>query len=481
MSIARILAELAIETAPQAFTRSSRDAALKMLLDTCGCAYCGMDAPGIRELIALEYELAAPGNGSVFFSERKLSLPSAAYSNAAMMHALDFDNNYPKADIHIMAMVVPVGLACCEEAGASGRQFIDSVILGVEVAARIAKPYMSAKRQHSYFLTTSLVGGWGAVATAARLLGLTVDETVHAMGIYYAHTCGNRQALLEKSLTKRIQPAIAAKAALYSVLLARRGITGPEQVFEGKGGFYRCYTQDEPPPRETFTASAIHAIEELSVKHFPTCGIHHANIVSALHLKREYGFEHGDIKQVDFFLHEGGGTLVSMPFLPGAYPQIDTQFCAPYAIALALNKAEVSVGDFDTKKILEDTDTWELAQRTREQVRFVDMNLKRYAEPRPDCKYTKVTLHDGRVFEHEQASGVLNDPASMGVAEVRNKFRQCVTMHGDVDPAQVERIADTILDVEQADRMGEWIVHIFSKKPHAQMPSYCLADSSSAG
>lgn len=246
MSISRILAELAIHTPKNALSSTHVEAGLKMLLDTCGCAYCGVDAPGINELIKLERELAASGSARVFFSDDKLCLPSAVYCNAAIMHALDFDNNYPGADIHIMAMVVPAALACGESVGATGSCCLSAMVLGVEVAARIAKPYMQARREHAYFLTTSLVGGWGVVATAARLLGLNVDETVHAMGIYYAHTCGNRQALLERALTKRIQPAIAAKAAVYSVLLAQRGITGPEFIFEGTGGFYRCYTQDPP-------------------------------------------------------------------------------------------------------------------------------------------------------------------------------------------------------------------------------------------
>lgn len=469
MSIARILAELAINTPDKALTPDSLEAGRRMLLDTCGCAYCGMDAPGIGELIGLERELAATGRGSVFFSDDKLCLPSAVYCNTAMMHALDFDNNYPGADIHIMAMVVPAALACAEETGADGRSCLTSIILGVEAAARIAKPYMQAKRQHAYFLTTSLVGGWGVVATAARLLGLSVDETVHAMGIYYAHTCGNRQALLERALTKRIQPAIAAKEAVYSVMLAQRGITGPEEVFEGKGGFYRCYTQDAPPAVEVFTSTDIRAIEELSVKHFPTCGVHHANIVSALHLKHEHGFDYEDIERVDFFLNEGGGTLVSMPFSPGAIPQIDAQFCAPYAIALALTQGEVTVGHFNTQRILEDRNTLDLAQRTHEQVCFAEMDLRQYTKPKHDYKYTKVTLRDGRVLEHEHDSGSLNDPKGFTLDDVRRKFQQCATMYEAIDAEEIDRLADYILNLENAEDVSAWIETTLGKRAFSEM------------
>ncbi len=465
MSVSEILAELAVDTPSQAIPRSSRDAAAKMLLDTCGCAFCGMEAPGIPELIDLEHELGAVGNASVYFHEMKMALPSAVLCNAAMIHALDFDNNYNHADIHIMSIVVPIAFACCEATGDSGHNCLNAIILGVESASRIAKPYVRARRSHKYFLTTSLVGGWGGVATAARLLGLSTKQTVHAMGIYYAHTCGNRQALLERALTKRIQPAIAAKAAIYSVLLAQRGISGPEFVFEGKAGFYACYTRDPSPPEEEFASPAISAVQELSVKQFPTCGVHHANIASALYLKHEQGFTCEQIKRVEFFLNEGGGTLVSMPFALSKIPQIDAQFCAPYAIALALNKGRVAITDFNPQQILDDQNTLDLAQRTSEHARFANMRLKHYSQPRPGYKYTKVTLHDGRVFEHEHPSAPLNDPSAMNLAQVRDKFKQCVSMYAEVDPGVSEHLADAILDFEDVSSVSEFIAAILRKTP----------------
>lgn len=465
MSISRLIAERVLQTPEDALSSSSLSAARKVLLDTCACAYCGREAPGIPELIGLERELSAPGKATVFFSGDRLAMTSAAYCNAAMIHALDFDNNYSSADIHILSIVVPVALACGQQVGANGMQVLTAMILGVEAAARIAKPYMRASRPHAYFLTTSLVGGWGGVAAAARLLGLSEDETVNAMGIYYAHTCGNRQALLERTLTKRIQPAIAAKASLYSALLAQRGITGPEETFEGKGGFYRCYTQSPPPPETDFASPDIHAVEELSVKVYPTCGIHHANIAAGIFLKREHGFRADEIDRVEFYLTEGGGTLVSMPFSPGSCPQIDAQFCAPYAIALAVGKGRVSVCDFHPQKILEDRETADLARRTVEIHRFGDIKLKTYPDPTPDMKYTNVILKDGRVFGHGTESKPLNHPERMSLADVREKFRECARMYGEVDTHEIERVIERILDLEAAGSVGDWIDLVLGAPP----------------
>lgn len=456
-SIARTLADWMLQTPLTDIPGSAWAAGEKMLLDTCACAYCGREAPGIPEVVALERTLGASGPAHVFFQDGALALPSAAYCNAAMIHALDYDNNYSAADLHILSIVVPVALACGEAVCADGERTLAAIIMGVEAAARIAKPYKRARRTHDYFLTTSLAGGWGGVAAAACLMGINADQFVDAMGVYYAHTCGNRQALLERALTKRIQPAIAAKAAVYAVLLAQRGFTGPERLFEGPGGFYPCYTLDPPPPVEAFATRGCRSIEELSVKRFPTCGVHHANIASALHLRRHHAFSADDVERVDFFLNEGGGTLVSMPYEPGRVPQIDAQFCAPYAIALALDKGAVSVRDFTPRRISQNRATDRLARRTCEQIHFSDLGLRDYDAPLPDFKYTKVTLRDGRVLEHGCASRPLNDPEATTLDDVRGKFRECAGMHGDVDAAAVERRMARILAIRRETAVSGWV------------------------
>lgn len=429
-----------------------------MLLDTLGCAIAGADAPGIGAVVGLECELAAPGKGSVLMHRQSLALPSAAACNSSMIHALDFDNNYPGADIHVLSIVVPVALACAEEKECSGREFLAGVILGVEAAARLAKPYLRARRTHSYFLTTSLVGGWGGMAAAGRLLSLTEEQMVNALGIYYAHTCGNRQALLEMSLTKRILPGIAAKAALYSALLAQRGITGPEYTFEGKAGFYRLYTREDPPPEAWFSdPPAPYGIEELVSKHYPTCGIHHANIVSALRLRAKHEFRAEDIETVEFFLCEGGNTLVSAPFELGTCPQVNAQFSAPYAIALALSTGGVEVGQFTNEAILADRDTLALARRVVEVTRFAELGLEDVSAPVPGMRYLKVTLRDGRVFQHSGLASAVNCVEGTTPAWVEEKFRTCASMSPSMSNTQADRVVDAVGDLEAATRVQDLV------------------------
>ena len=60
-----------------------------------------------------------------------------------------------------------------------------------------------------------------------------MEQTVHALGINYAQAAGNRQALFDKTLAKRLQPAFAVRSALWAAGLAECGITGPPEAIEG--------------------------------------------------------------------------------------------------------------------------------------------------------------------------------------------------------------------------------------------------------
>jgi 2-methylcitrate dehydratase PrpD len=64
---------------------------------------------------------------------------------------------------------------------------------------------------------------------------------VNAFGIIYSSVAGNHQVTRDASLMKRLQPGLAAQAAVVAVQLAKRGIRGAQNVFEGADGFFRVY------------------------------------------------------------------------------------------------------------------------------------------------------------------------------------------------------------------------------------------------
>jgi 2-methylcitrate dehydratase PrpD len=156
-----------------------------------------------------------------------------------MGHALDFDDTLDRAgNIHLGASTLAASMAAAERhGGASGCDFVLAVVLGLDVACRLALAATIDRGWHR----TAIIGIFGATAAAGKLLGLSVEQLVNAFGIAYSQAAGNRQCIVDGALTKRFQAGQAASAAVLSALLAQEGFTGARQVFAGRYGFFPMY------------------------------------------------------------------------------------------------------------------------------------------------------------------------------------------------------------------------------------------------
>jgi 2-methylcitrate dehydratase PrpD len=344
---------------PDWIPESSYDAAKRLLVDAIACASAGQTAPGIAEVTAQMGEWGGKPEASVLFSDHKLPMPNAAFANSAMIHALDLDDVYTPGTLHLTSVIVPAMIAAADASGADGRDSLAAMIAGVELASRIALAEHS-RRRGGGFLPTSLAGSFGATLTAARLLGLTVDQTVHALGINYAQISGNRQALLDASLTKRLQPAFAVRSALWATVLAARGLTGPRRVFEGDAGYFKLYMNGEVPgARELLTPLDAFAVEYVSTKRYPSCGACHHVQIAAERLREEEALDPATIGRVQVF---NVAPLVSEPFDCGENPQVAAQFSAAWAVAHTLLRGPATIADYADSAVRRDSEVHELAR-----------------------------------------------------------------------------------------------------------------------
>src|SRR5262249_21150754 len=71
------------------------------------------------------------------------------------------------------------------------------------------------------------------------MLGLTSQQMMHAIGIYVAGNVAlNQTRVGTLSNWKACAAAEASRKAIFAVELAQAGMTGPQQVFEGRDGFF---------------------------------------------------------------------------------------------------------------------------------------------------------------------------------------------------------------------------------------------------
>jgi 2-methylcitrate dehydratase PrpD len=193
---------------------------------------------------AAQHESAAAALGAVRMLEPapqatvlgrtdRVDMGSAALVNGITSHTFDFDDTHLKTIIHPAGPVASALLALGEHTGASGRQLIDALVLGIDVSCRIGNAMYPDHYDRGWHITGS-TGTLGAAAGCARLLGLDAHHTQMALGIAASQPIGMREQF--GTMTKPFHPGAAARAGLMSALLAKNGFTGSPKAIEAPRG-----------------------------------------------------------------------------------------------------------------------------------------------------------------------------------------------------------------------------------------------------
>jgi 2-methylcitrate dehydratase PrpD len=346
--IAEAVAALSYEALPPGTIVSAR----RLILDSLAVALAGADGRECRVLVELARQWGGLEEASIIATSVRVPAPVAALVNGTMIQALDFDDTHDPSGTHVASTVLAAALAAAQAAHQTGRTLLTAVVAGTEVACRLGL----ACHDKIGFTSTAVYGAFGAAAAAARALGLGPGPTRHALGIVLSQVAGTTQTAVDTPLSKHMQSGFAAKAGVLSALLAARGVTGVEHVFEGPYGFFNLYKQGRYD-REPLVADwgRRFEIDRLSLKLFPCCRATHAAIEAALAFVREDGLRAGDIAEVRVVVPRVAFQLAGKPAATGTNPIVAAQFSIPYTVAAALLHGRVSLPEFTVEAIRDPT------------------------------------------------------------------------------------------------------------------------------
>jgi 2-methylcitrate dehydratase PrpD len=450
-----VLTRLGLCRKAEDITDAAYAAAKKMLLDALGCALAARNAPGVPEVVEQMRAWGGAPQATVLVEGCAVPAPNAIFANSTMVHAMDYDDIHMPGTLHITSVIVPSMLAAAEMSGASGRDALAATIMGIEVAGRLGT-VSRERRRSGAFLPSSLVGGFGAVVTDARLLGLSTKQCVDAMGINYAQTSGTRQALHDMTLTKRVQPAFAARSAMWAVELARRGITGPARALEGESGYWKAYMNGDVPGDDEFAVEKPwYEVENVGVKRHTSCGGCHSAQDAAERLVAEEKLTPDQIERVELFGFRPGG-LVSGPFNVGENPQVDAQFSVAYAVALTLLRGPAGLEQFTDEAVRADREVAELAAAITYVERPDSVPAELIEAPNDYPPHTTrphgVIVHttDGRPLVRYRCPAQTFDARRMGFEDVAAKVRACARFSRGFDEAGAAAIIEAVRTLDEA-------------------------------
>jgi 2-methylcitrate dehydratase PrpD len=297
--ITRILAEFVAGHPAGGFPASVAHQAHRTFFNWLGCAIGGARHEATDAAVAAVQLLEPAPQASVLGRAEAVDMASAALINGIASHVFDFDDTHLKTIIHPAGPVASAVLALAERNGATGREVIDALVLGVDVACRIGNVIYPDHYDRGWHITGS-TGMLGAAAGCARLLRLDAPKTAMALGIAASQPIGLREQF--GTMTKSFHPGGAARAGLLSALLASRGFSASARALEAPRGLVQVISDKRAWHEATDELGERFEISFNTYKPF-ACGVVIHPCIDACVRLRAQGIAPEQVESIELAVH----------------------------------------------------------------------------------------------------------------------------------------------------------------------------------
>lgn len=385
-----------------------------------------------------------PGAKATVWGTGQRTLPElAAFANGAMVRYLDYNDTYLSLEPAHPSDNISAAAAVAEQTGRGGRDFILAVVIGYEIQCRLCDA------------ASLRAGGWdhvtyGALSSAmlaARLWDLTEDQTEHALGLAGVCNIATRQTRTGQIADwKACAFANAARNGVFAADLARRGMTGPHEIFEGPKGLIK---QLNIPGVKNLVLGrrGDYMINKTYIKFWPAEYHSQSAIEAILALRTEIGKR--DIVKLEIKSFEAAVSIIgSEPekWRPTSRETADHSMA--YCVAVAMIDGDVTLSSFDDDR-LRDAKVLALMDKTSI-TEDAEMN-KGYPKGIPNLLVVK--LADGKTVQKrvDYPRGHALNP--MTDDEVVAKFRRLAA--GVITDKTADRILDAVWRLDELKELSE--------------------------
>ena len=388
--------------------------------DVIGVILAGSAQPAGEIIKKYVTDQGAAPQATVLSTGEQSSVANAAFANGTMGHALDFDDFGGFG--HPTVAIFPALLAIGEHSGATGRDLLEAYVVGCEVglALQHATKY---KQMDKGFHSTAVIGRLACTAACAKLMKLDHDQTVMALGMAGSMASG----LIHNfgTMTKPLHAGLTCRDGVTAAQLAQRGLTAGDQIIEHPFGFATTvlgegiYDLDDMAEN---LGKPYRVQDALMIKKYPCCGGNHAMLDSLFSLMRDNNFTHEDVASAE--VDQSYYSVVMLYQDPD--DELKGKFSAKFNVAAALVDGEIAVDTFTQEKIADPTINETMGKvRTRVMAKSEEMLTRS-----EDGHKVKITLKDGRVFEHVTArADILGSQKNpWGFDSIKSKFQENVAL-----------------------------------------------------
>lgn len=418
---------------------AARDELKKRVLDSIACAVGALDGIPVRAIRSAVAELGANPSATLIGGGRT-SPDRAALHNGAAIRYLDFNDCYlaSREACHPSDNLAPV-LACAEHSGKDGREMLTALAVAYQVQTRLCD--LAPVRDRGFDHVTQ--GAYAAAAGASRALGLDVEQATNAIAIagtaYNALRVTRTGAL---SHWKGLAYPNTAFGAVNGAFLAKHGVTGPAQVFEGAKGFMEVIAGRFEIDWER---EGLDAVLRTITKRYNAEGHAQSALEGLLEMRKAAGLTGSEVEAVELETFAaayniiGGGNEGDKKTV---VTKEDADHSFPYLVAVALLDGQVMPAQYAPARIR--------AEDVQSLLRRVDIKLAEDLTARfpqeHGCRF-RIRLRDGRTLQGGKTDylGFESRPASW--EDLGAKLR--ALGEARLGAGLADRLVETVADLDR--------------------------------
>ncbi len=436
-----LLAQFVAESRWEDLRPSTIAAAKDVVLDTIGAILAGSRLSENANFAGLAAAMSGPGTATIFGHAGRVQPVWATMVNATAGVSLEMDEGNRLGGGHPSIHVTPGAIAVGEDLGRSGREVMESIIVGYEVISRIGTATQIRPEVHSH-------GTWGTIGTAAataRLMGFDAAHTRLAMNLAMSMSPANTWTpCIEGATVRNLYPGRSGFQGIMAAHLSQCGFTA---ITDGPADLYHSFLGEGFDPDaavDGLGTSGNLRIEQNYFKFHACCLYNHPVLDAVQDLLRDEPFAASDVKSVAVTAPPIAGIMAD----PAPDNMLAAKFSIPYAVAAAICYGRTDVTAFLPERVA-NADVRELAQRVSLDS-DPDMNLRRYDYP---SARVAVELADGSIRQAEVTSqrGDFSNPA--GREELLTKFYALT--HDTLSKDRMQRVVDTVGRLERLADVSE--------------------------
>jgi len=384
-SISRQIAEFSINLKFEDLPKNVVETTKKYLYDSIGCAFGGYHTKDVNILKDIYVNMGGKEEVTLIGFGKKIPAVNATLVNSLMIRALDFNDIYWKEDPSHPSDLIPAALSTGELVGASMKDIIVAIVLAYEFEQRLcefAVPGIRERKWHHATLTQFV-----SPIVAGKILGLTVDQMVNAIGISgsHNHTIGCSTAGKLTMMKNTVDP-MAVQSGVFAALMAQKGFSGTEDVFEGKEGFMDCFFGWDVKKQKLNALKMkgrefeeewswnldkllgglgkSYRILECSMKAFPCEALSHVHLTAVINAVKKNDIKYDDIDTVTITTIARACDILFDPTKYRPESRETADHSLPYCVAAAIVDKKLTTQSFSEEK-LKDPKIWEVIDKIK--------------------------------------------------------------------------------------------------------------------